>query len=787
MILFSKIGQHLRSMESSVSLNDYKLSCELLGHSMDVRAVTEGRECIISGSRDKTIKIWKHQGGQYVEARTLSNHSNYVTSVYYLEEEGWICSGSNDATVCVYGEDDLVPFAVLKGHEANVCAITKGLGPKTLFTGSWDKTGRVWALDGASFATVAVLKGHEAAVWAVATLPGGKYVTGSADKLIFIWNAKGEKEQVLKGHTDCVRGLIGLEDGSIISCSNDASIRYWNPVGECIRELYGHGNYIYTIARNMALGPDILVSGSEDSSIRMWNLKSGSLGDKLDLPAQSVWSIACLRNGDIVTGTSDGVVRVFTRDPARVGNSSLSQSFQLAVETRLLEANQSLGGIKRTELPGPESLLQPGNEGQTKIVRHPDGKVNCYQWSSGQWSLLGEVSGASGGSQQSSGKTLYEGKEYDFVFSVDISDSDPPIKLPYNRGEDPWAAAQNFIHKNNLPQAYLDQIANFIVKNSDTPVIQQGNSGYQDPFTGGSRYIPGSNSNDFVSTGNADPFTGGSSYTTNSNEKNTSTVVGARNKHFPYSSYLTFDNCDPGKVLEKLRDFNAKAAESGSNATEQQLQNVILLAKKDPEIDKQAIDTLTLLLRWPQTILFPVLDVARLAVRNEQIYIILNSSQNFVETLMKNLSSSAANQLMAVRGMANLMKHSSGRQDIYSRVQTIVDTLVDIKKGSPNLEIAIATLYLSLSVTQTQAADGECCRIVTEGILEFLKWCKDLEATYRALQALGNLTCTPFGSQTTAQIISVDYVMDKIREVANHRVNGFEKLSDCANSLLLSF
>lgn len=52
------------------------------------------------------------------------------------------------------------------------------------------------------------------------------------------------------------------------------------------------------------------------------------------------------------------------------------------------------------------------------------------------------------------------------MFSVDISDSEPPIKLPYNRGEDPWQAAQEFIHKNSLPQAYLDQVANFIVKNS---------------------------------------------------------------------------------------------------------------------------------------------------------------------------------------------------------------------------------------------------------------------------------------------------------------------------------
>lgn len=46
-----------------MSLDEYKLSCELFGHSLDVRAVTEGRAgTIISGSRDKTAKIWAPEG-----------------------------------------------------------------------------------------------------------------------------------------------------------------------------------------------------------------------------------------------------------------------------------------------------------------------------------------------------------------------------------------------------------------------------------------------------------------------------------------------------------------------------------------------------------------------------------------------------------------------------------------------------------------------------------------------------------------------------------------------------
>lgn len=118
--------------------------------------------------------------------------------------------------------------------------------------------------------------------------------------------------------------------------------------------------------------------------------------------------------------------------------------------------------------------------------------------------------------------------------------------------------AQKFIHKHELPQAYLDQVANFIVTNADnTPVIETSVSGsYNDPFTGEGRYIPGSGSNFNSGAGNVDPFTGASSYSS----QNTASVPvnfvpksGQKSKHFPYTQYTTIVTCDPVKVLSKLR------------------------------------------------------------------------------------------------------------------------------------------------------------------------------------------------------------------------------------------
>ena len=81
------------------------------------------------------------------------------------------------------------------------------------------------------------------------------------------------------------------------------------------------------------------------------------------------------------------------------------------------------------------------------------------------------------------------------MFTVDIQEGAPPLKLPYNVSEDPWQAAQRFIHKHELSQQFLDTVANFIIKNSGgaggtaKPPAAAGE--YYDPFTGeccGSRW-----------------------------------------------------------------------------------------------------------------------------------------------------------------------------------------------------------------------------------------------------------------------------------------------------------
>lgn len=54
--------------------------------------------------------------GSYIDQFTLTSHTNFVSSVCLLDNGSYICTGSNDSTICVYAYGTVEPVTVLKGH-----------------------------------------------------------------------------------------------------------------------------------------------------------------------------------------------------------------------------------------------------------------------------------------------------------------------------------------------------------------------------------------------------------------------------------------------------------------------------------------------------------------------------------------------------------------------------------------------------------------------------------------------------------------------------------------------
>lgn len=131
-------------------------------------------------------------------------------------------------------------------------------------------------------------------------------------------------------------------------------IYVWTKDGDQILELHGHTNFIYSLS---VLPTGELVSSGEDRSVKIWN--NGECIQTITLPAISVWSVSAQPNGDIVCGSSDGEVRVFTRERGRYAEEKELKEFEEKVANSAIP-QEALGDINKEKLPGLSALKQKG-------------------------------------------------------------------------------------------------------------------------------------------------------------------------------------------------------------------------------------------------------------------------------------------------------------------------------------------------------------------------------------------------------------------------------------------
>ncbi|XP_076377843.1 phospholipase A2 activator protein [Megalopta genalis] len=758
----------------------YKLRTSLFGHSSDVRAVatfTDGT--IVSTSRDKTARVWKPSGNgrDYVHAATFKGHTNFVSSVCVLNPSekhptGFIITGSNDKTICVYVPDKDEPLNVLKAHQNSVCKLKAGVREGTFLSSSWDLSAKLWDVDDLSNPQLNLVE-HTAAVWSVVDLSNGCIITGSADKLVIVWTSDGFVKHKLTGHTDCVRDISAVNENEFLSCGNDATIRHWNAsLGTHLGTYEAHTNYIYSvICRENGVK---VYTCAEDRTIRVWH--NNQISQTITLPSQSIWCIDLLPNGDIVAGSSDGIVRIFSCDPERIADPEMLQEFEKEVANTKLNAQQELGGLKIKDLPDAKALQQPGQrDGQTKIVN--DGEaVRAYSWSQSEqrWIRIGDIMGATGGSNATSGKQLYNGIEYDYVFSVDIQDGVPPLKLPYNNGQDPWHVAQKFLHDNDLSQLFLDQVANFIIKNSQSAPGLNTSTQYADPFTGGNRYIPSS------ATSSTEP----------SRTMLNSSKTSMTSSYIPHTKYLKIEQANLQTILDKLRELNTKQTEA-VRIPDDKLDNLVKLAKDQTSehLRTDALNTLKSLLNWPDDVLFPVLDITRLAVLSKEINDVI-CTEELLQITKKHIKpeASASNQMLTFRLLANMFTHDKGEKLCLDSKDEILELLSGLKSlGNKNNQVAVSTYILNLTVALNKYNDVFGKAQCLNAMFNILSRLKEPEAVFRTLVGLGTLLCTASDSSDRDDLIKAvrqsEVTLNILKTMSETDVST-DKLANCSKQII---
>lgn len=326
-----------------------------------VRAlVYPDRQTLFSASRDNTIRKWQLTAPKppvYDDTIALQG-PNWFNGLAYTPPsktypDGAIAAGGRETFVYVKhvgAPPDSDPHRMLIGHAGNITCLAFSEDGSKVISGGWDSQAFVWDVEQGS--VVAELPGHQGPVWGVMVYDAKFVLTACADKMIRLFDLNGKSLKTIKGHTDVVRCFCKIPPGhwsgaAFASAGNDEVIRLWSLEGEPMGELEGHTAYIYSLA---ILPDGDIVSSSEDRTVRVWS--KGQCVQTITHPAISLWAVAaCPETGDIVSGASDNIIRIFTRDAERRADAEVSTVFSVSFASahlpRVLWAAHSCVDVKR--------------------------------------------------------------------------------------------------------------------------------------------------------------------------------------------------------------------------------------------------------------------------------------------------------------------------------------------------------------------------------------------------------------------------------------------------------
>ncbi|ETO20751.1 WD-40 repeat protein [Reticulomyxa filosa] len=221
---------------------------------------------ICSGSDDSTVCVWNVMTND--QSQSFNEHSNNVFCVkfsqYYYQNHRRrvICSSSADTTIRFWDFKHNQQFQIFNEHTGWVCGIefSSFNGGRYLCSGSFDRTVRLWDVETSK--SLHIFNGHENGVWCVDFSP--------------LQNNNNDK----KNNKSNSIGLIGGNGYTICSGSHDNTIRVWDiETAKQIIVFEGHKDWIKSVkygSNELGTngGANTILSGSADKSICLWDIRS---------------------------------------------------------------------------------------------------------------------------------------------------------------------------------------------------------------------------------------------------------------------------------------------------------------------------------------------------------------------------------------------------------------------------------------------------------------------------------------------------------------------------------
>ncbi|KAL1973999.1 hypothetical protein VTN31DRAFT_5559 [Thermomyces dupontii] len=290
----------------------------LQGHTDSVYCVQFDEKKIITGSRDRTIRIWDaHYPWPCLKIIGANPNDGPSSGPGTVPATAITPPASGSApmlAICpqVQGPSDVASCAPRSPEYHNASILCLQYDDEIMVTGSSDHTCIVWDVKD-DYKPIRRLVGHKAGVLDVCF--DDRYIVScSKDTTICVWDRHtGELVKKLLGHRGPVNA-VQLRGDLVVSASGDGIAKLWNITsGLCIREFSGRDRGLACV--EFSDDARTILAGGNDQVIYQFDANTGELIGELKGHSGLVRSLYLDSiNRRIVSGSYDMSVKVFDAD-----------------------------------------------------------------------------------------------------------------------------------------------------------------------------------------------------------------------------------------------------------------------------------------------------------------------------------------------------------------------------------------------------------------------------------------------------------------------------------------